>query len=416
MKEDWQKTVLNAFNRLAVNLNGEKIAVAVSGGGDSMALVSLFATWCRDNEVELLGVSVDHGLRLEAKQECKLAASLSANIGIQHHILEWQPVKKGNLQDNARKARHKLISNWAKSNNIKLVALAHTMDDQAETVLINLSRGSGVDGLAAMPEQLERQGVTWIRPLLQVRRYELREYLIEKKIKWAEDPSNDDNQFDRVKARKLFSQISQLGLSVSRLATTASRMQYAKNVLDNVANEAVAKCAFWTELGEISFTEGFWDLPVDIQMRLSADSLQAVSGNEYRPRYISLATALTKVRKKSVTLSGCILKPMQGGMLVMRELSACGPEVNATEIWDNRWRLLNKEPPKDATISSLGNSVNEMPKDCQPHFVQNYRLMVTPALWRGGEVWAAPFAGLRPEWRFVFCRSGAKSGRFPVVG
>ncbi len=412
MKDERTRKILRSFERLPALANSRQAAVAVSGGGDSMALLSLLAEWSRVRNIRLAAVTVNHGIRAEAEQECALAADFARSLGIKHRLLNWRPPAGGNLQDAARRARRRLISDWAKSENIKSVALAHTMDDQAETVLMNLARGSGVDGLSAMPGEIESHGIRWLRPLLGVRRSELREYLRVKKIEWAEDPSNQDSQFDRVKARRLIGRTSRPGLFVRRLAATASRMQEARTALERAADDAALACASRTELGEITFNERFWTLPSDVRMRLAADALRAVGRREYRPRFKSLAAVLERSRSRGVTLAGCILKPAgRDILLVMREPAACGPAVPPEEVWDGRWRLARPGPPEGAVISALGPSLRSLPPGRGPA-AERARLAATPALWRNGEVWAAPFAGLRPDWRFEFCRGGPHWERF----
>ena len=403
MKGGGTRALLRSFERLPALSDTGRIAVAVSGGGDSMALLALMKEWGSGRNLSLAAVTVNHGIRAEGAQECALAAEFARSLGIGHRLLSWNPPAGGNLQAAARTARYRLISDWAKSENIDSVALAHTKDDQAETVLINLGRGSGIDGLCAMPDEIERHGILWLRPLLGVRRSELRRYLRERQISWAEDPSNRDRRFTRVKARQLIEQTSGLGLSVDRLAATASRMQEARSVLEAAADDAAQACAACNEFGGITFDGDFWELSADLRMRLAADALRAVSGSEYRPRFKSLAAALDRSRSGWVTLSGCILGPAEGGGLaVTREYAACGPAVRATEVWDRRWRIARPGPPGDAWIAALGPKAGRKPE-----------LTATPALWRGGELWAAPFVGLRPDWRFEFCRIGPRWKRFP---
>ena len=413
MIKNWLHTVWKSFDNLTAHNNCKQVGVAVSGGGDSIALMSMLSTWCRDKEIQLAAVSVDHGIRWEASSECQLAAALAKKLGIHHQILEWQPTKHGNLQNNARNARYQLIRDWSLSHGIDCVFLAHTMDDQAETLLINLSRGSGVDGLCAMPAEIHRNGICWLRPLLNIRRSQLRDYLQDRQIEWADDPSNIDSKFDRVKVRKLLQQTSELGLTVERLATTASRMQDAKLVLESVADEAATNCAGWTELGEIQFNHQFWTLPQDIKLRLAADALQAVSGSAYRPRIKSLMTALEQAKRTAVTLSGCFIRPIENdGILVMREYAACRNPVAASATWDLRWRLVQSNPPHGVTISSLGASVMEFRSSCGIDADYSQRLMSTPALWKDNKLWASPFVGLRDQWTFEFCYSRAKRNRF----
>ena len=152
----------------------DKLGVAVSGGGDSTALLVLLDDWRRDGGPELAVATVDHGLRPEAAAEAAEVAALCGRLGVPHETLAWRWDGKGNLSDAARRGRLRLIAGWANGRGIGMVAQGHTADDQAETFLMRLARGSGVDGLAAMAARRTAEGVAWVRPLLQVRRGEFR--------------------------------------------------------------------------------------------------------------------------------------------------------------------------------------------------------------------------------------------------
>ena len=203
----------------------ERIGVAVSGGGDSMALLSILHSWCKTRQIELCVVSVDHGIRKESLGECRRVGEFASELDVSHQILACDAAQlTGNFQDAARKMRYTLISDWARATGVGFVALAHTRDDQAETFLLNLARGSGIDGLAAMPVAVHRFGICWLRPFLQVGRSELRDYLGGQGIRWIDDPSNEDARFDRVKARRLLEKLGQMGVSRARLSATAERI------------------------------------------------------------------------------------------------------------------------------------------------------------------------------------------------
>src|SRR5690606_22697748 len=163
----------------------------------------LAAQWSRGHTVQLHCVTVNHGLRPDAAAEAAMVASASATLAIPHHTLHWTGWdRQGNLQDAARRARSALIRDWAMAHDISLILLGHTADDQAETVLMRLARGSGVDGLAGM--SVHRGGTPAIlRPLLGLHRQTLRDWLSAQGVTWADDPSNDDSRYDRIKARQM---------------------------------------------------------------------------------------------------------------------------------------------------------------------------------------------------------------------
>jgi tRNA(Ile)-lysidine synthase len=179
-----------------------RVGVALSGGGDSTALLALAAGWAAAAGVALAAATVDHGLRPGARAEAAAAGEMARGLGVAHDILAWQGwTGRGNLQDAARRARRALLADWARARGIDAVLLGHTADDQAETVLMRLARGSGVDGLSGMAALRRADGITWARPLLGTRRALVAGLAAGRGHGLAEDPSNADPRFFRVRAR-----------------------------------------------------------------------------------------------------------------------------------------------------------------------------------------------------------------------
>ena len=395
--------------RLADSLGGvrglegaERVGAAVSGGGDSMALLSLMRPWCARRGMELRVVSVDHGIRAGSRSECRLVGEFAAGLGVGHETVGCRQLPAGNIQDAARRIRRSLISEWAGRNRITFVALAHTLDDQAETFLLNLARGSGVDGLSAMPVEIRRLGVRWLRPLLKVGRAELRDHLKGEGIRWIEDPTNSDERFGRTRARQLFDSIGPLGATQARLAAAAERMQEAREVLEDAAAAAEEDVLTVGELGEVGIGAGFWRLRTETRLRVGARAIVGVSGSEYRPRMAALTSGLDAVRNgRRFSLSGCLLLPgPESGFAVVRELAACGPPVAGDSVWDRRWRLGEGPPPPGSVIGPLGEEGLLECKGWRHSGRPREVLVASPALWSGGELLSAPFAGMANGWRF----------------
>ncbi|MFC3118710.1 tRNA lysidine(34) synthetase TilS [Jhaorihella thermophila] len=211
----------------------ERLGVAVSGGGDSVALLHILTRCFGENGPEIHAVTVDHGLRAESADEAAMVARMAGALSVPHDTLCWEGWDgAGNLQDQARRARYRLLSRWARSSGIEMLALAHTADDQAETVLMRLGRAAGVDGLSGIPERRIEGGVTFVRPLLGVTRQALRAYLVRNAIEWVEDPSNRDDRFDRIRARRALEALQPLGITVTALADVARHMAQARAALD----------------------------------------------------------------------------------------------------------------------------------------------------------------------------------------
>ena len=309
------------------------IGVAVSGGGDSLALLLLLRRWAAEAGRGIAAVTVDHGLRPESGGEAAAVAAVCAARGIPHEVRRWQGWNRtGNLQDRARAARRSLIADWAQSRGLGAVALGHTLDDQAETFLMRRARGSGVDGLAAMLPAAAGEGLTWLRPLLEVRRAALRAFLEREGVVWIEDPSNADPRFDRVRARAALAPLATVGLGPERLAATATRMARARVALEQATAVLAAAAATPGAAGDVELDPGvLLEAPLELRLRLLAGTLVWVSGAVYRPRLAALEAAMAAIEAgrigRGLTLHGCVLRPRGDGIAVRREPRHVAPPV-----------------------------------------------------------------------------------------
>jgi len=190
--------------------------------------------------LNFVALTVDHALRPESADEAKWVAGEMEKRKIKHVILTYRgkPPKK-NVEATAREYRYKLLLDYCKGHGITTLLLGHTADEQAETFLLNLTRGSGLKGLCAMREQNFRNGVEIARPFLDIRKKELQDYLTSRGQTWAEDPSNDNEAFKRVKIRKLADIFEELGLSLERLLSTIKNLQYADEALSYYTGKAI---------------------------------------------------------------------------------------------------------------------------------------------------------------------------------
>ena len=221
-----------ALDRLAADMPA--LGVAVSGGGDSVALMHMAADWARGRRI--MAATVDHGLRPDSAAEARQVGRAARALGLSHATLLWQRgTEAGNLMASARDARLRLLSGWAQRNGLSAVLLGHTADDQAETLLMRLGRGSGIDGLASMAEWRDAFGTRWLRPMLGAGRQELRDWLAARGIGWTDDPSNENEDFDRIRIRKA---IAATGLDVAALARAAGHIGEARDALSHYAAHA----------------------------------------------------------------------------------------------------------------------------------------------------------------------------------
>lgn len=336
------------------------IGIAVSGGGDSMAMLHLAAGWARVFGIRLWPVTIDHGLRPESASEAEMVAAECRVLGLPHSTLHWQDRSgRGNLQDAARNARRALIGRWR--GLCHHVLFAHTLDDQAETFLMRLARGSGVEGLSAMAAQQRVPvagrlvplhvpgGPPWpatltpdwtiLRPLLAVSRADLRHYATVLRIPFVDDPSNADPRFDRVRIRALLDPIAAEGLTRERLAETAARMARAQVALGRRAHDVAAELLRPGLLGNVTLDrDGFAAIEAETQLRIAAAALQTVASATYRPREAALESAVDRwLSGGQVTLHGCLMIAADARLIVAREPAAVGGPVPTGQLWDGRW-------------------------------------------------------------------------------
>lgn len=278
------------------------IVLAVSGGPDSLALMWLAARWRKalKRGPALAVVTVDHGLRPEAAAEARAVKRLAASLDLPHRTLRWNGDKpRTGIQAAAREARYRLLAQAAKTLGASHVMIAHTRDDQAETVLMRLSRGSGIAGLAAMAREIERDGVVLARPLLDVPKARLVATLTKARIAFATDPSNADPRFTRPRLRELMPQLAAEGCDARALVRLAARAARADEALELMADGAEQ---FLDTLDAGAGRPGvdaraFLALAAEIQIRLLLRAL-ARHGNE-GPAELGKVEALAETLKQA---------------------------------------------------------------------------------------------------------------------
>jgi len=342
-----------------------RLAVAVSGGADSLALTLLTDTWFRGRAEahppgRFVALTVDHGLRAGAADEARQVGAWMAARGIEHHVLRWRGAKPASdLQAAARRARYRLLEGWCRRHRIDYLLVAHNLEDQAETFLLRLARGSGVDGLAAMASRRGTRPVL-LRPLLDVSRARLEATLRARGQDWISDPSNQDTAFARVRMRRLLPRLAGEGLDPARLAGTARRMARARTALEHFTGNLLAGCASADPAGFVRLDPAPLVMaPEEIGLRVVAAVLGTVGGAEYRPRLARLERLVQAIVKGNLgrgrTLSGCriLLVPRRlarvaDELLVVREPAAVAPPFELAPgrsmAWDGRFRVRRTKP------------------------------------------------------------------------
>lgn len=402
--------IASAFAALDAEHPGGALGVAVSGGGDSVALMLLANEWARSRGASLRVATVDHGLRSESGAEARAVETAARGLGLPVETLRWNGWDgSGNLQNSARRARKALLADWAVRRGLGAVALGHTMDDQAETVLLRLGRGSGVDGLSAMSVRSDDNGLTWLRPLLALRRDALRDWLRARGAAWTDDPSNDDLRFDRVKARQALPALAPLGVTVEGLAATAARLGEARDALDDAAAALATEAVSWGACGEVRLNlPRLRGAPPELSRRLFRATLTRVAGAEYGPRADAEAAALSAMFSLRLgggrSLHGCVIRPDgPSGAVITREASAVAENAMADGLWDGRFEISLAPGGANASIGPVGMTgdrrISDLAADGALSPPDSWRRapkaarITTPALWRGDELAAAPLAG-----------------------
>jgi len=375
----------------------KKVGIAVSGGGDSMALLHLALRWSQQTFVPLCAVTVDHGLRAEAAKEAAMVAAFCAGHNIPHDTIVWQDWDgHGNVQAAARDARYRLIGEWAGQNGVDLVALGHTKDDGAETFVMRLARKAGIDGLATSDRLFHRNDVRWCRPLWLAERAALRDYCTRNGVPWIDDPSNDDIDFDRVRVRKAMQVLADTGVSLDALHHAAFTAREARDALEYYTIQEAERLVT-IDRGDVVMPLDP-DVPAEIARRLRVKAVQWVGNMAYPPRHASMQQLMSGLwLENTQTLGGCVVTSKDGTLRVTREHRAVGALVSATDArWDNRWKLDGPHAP-DLQVRALGEGIHDCP-DWRATGMPRVSLLASPAIWREDTLIAAPLAGYNDVW------------------
>ena len=325
----------------------------------------LTARW--SSRPPVLVVTVDHGLRPEAKQEVDLVVRNADALCLPSRIMRAGQHAGGNLQDWARRERYRLLAEAARAAGCDTIVTAHHRDDQAETFLLRLARGSGVYGLAAMAEETEVEGVRLVRPLLDVPRSTLAGIATASGLGVVDDPSNADPRFDRVRMRRLMPALAGHGLTPERVASTAKRLGRAAAALEFYTRALLAGHFQVNRFGVVAGpAAALRDAPEEIALRALALVLTAVGGADYGPRLDRVESLLSDIVSAAAgatlkrTLHGTVLSLDRGRLTAEREwgrmgIAAIAAAPGATIVWDRRFRIV-VPPEKGLSIGPLGRA------------------------------------------------------------
>jgi tRNA(Ile)-lysidine synthase len=339
-----------AMDRLGPFETNPALAVAVSGGADSMALSILARDWARQRSGSLQALVVDHGLRAASGDEARTTIERLASLGISGRMFRLSELKHGSaLAERARIMRYDILSHACTERGILHLLLGHHTADQAETLAMRVLRGSHIRGLAGMAALRETGGLRILRPLLGIEPQVLRHFLTACGTVWIEDPSNQDLQALRPRLRWGFASASarKTGLSDALSVIGLLRRRDEEEVAAELAQRATIR------------PEGFALLsPGRISALALGSLIQTLGGAPYTPSPAQINELAS--RPKSATVAGVCILPagrFGDGMLLVREEAAIGNPTTASHgaIWDNRFRVFASDgAPGDALVTQMG--------------------------------------------------------------
>ncbi|UJW87339.1 tRNA lysidine(34) synthetase TilS [Devosia sp. SL43] len=340
------------------------IGLAVSGGADSLALLLLVQRWAADrpNPPRLHVYSVDHGLRPEASGEVAMVLDLARSLDLAATGLAWTGEKpQSGVQEAARIARYRLMGAAMAADGVGLLLTAHHRNDQAETVLMRMAHGSGIEGLRGMAPIAEVEGIRVHRPLLDIDPEALRAVVVAAGLIPADDPSNVDTHYERVRWRQAMPGLAELGLDAATIATFAERMAEADAAIAQMADgcfsEIVRLDGFGAARIELTPLVG---LSPAISTRLLGRVLNIVGGRQ-KPRALGQVERLRQTiaeagLPKATTVLGCVIRIKDGAVIVAREPGRVLPPDSILPphgelVWDERFRIINGSDEAGLTAS-----------------------------------------------------------------
>jgi len=307
-------------DELLAPLHDRSLIVAVSGGPDSTALLVMAAEWAaRGGTRRLAAATVDHGLRPESAAEAASVAALASRLGVNHATLVWAGVKPATrLMERAREARYRLLVDHARGLQAEAIVTAHHADDQAETVLFRLLRGSGLQGLSGIEAMSVRDGVTIARPLLGVPKRALIAFCRARSVSFVQDPTNDRPAYARTRLKPLLAALAEEGLDADGFARFARRMGAADEALERMSAELDARLG----AGPID-ARPLAAAPIALVQRVLLRRIAAAGGRDesriglekIEALAIRLKDALANRRPMAANVGGAIVRLTAKGML-----------------------------------------------------------------------------------------------------
>lgn len=346
--------LMNAFGPFE---RASHVAVGVSGGADSMALAILLSDWAERQGGSATALIVDHGLRPESGTEALIVSKALTALGVENQVLRWASgdVMSG-VQSKARHARYALMEAWCKQANVLHLAVAHHADDQAETVLMRMEKGSGPDGLSGIPETRELKHCRLLRPFLNVRKQALIRFLDDLGVCWVHDPSNDDPKYARTVIR---SGIVKDNVDIDGVVTCATRYGRVRDVAETAAARWLARYADLKPTGYLALDRAaLKDAAEDTGLRVLSRAATVIGGKTYPPAISATERLLQHLADgRAATISRSLFTVKKDTVVVFREMrnlpnaqSVVGHEIH----WDGRFSIATDQNDLNLKVLAFG--------------------------------------------------------------
>lgn len=330
----------------------KKIIIAVSGGIDSMALLSLSNQFCQKNNIDLIAITVDHKTREDSAMEAKFVTKICQKHKVQHQILENNFVTPtSNIESSLREIRYKLLLDFAKEQGIKNILIAHHQQDVAENFLIRLFRGSGIDGLSSIEEFITFKNTNFIRPLLDFTKDQLQKYLQINNITHIEDPSNQDQKFLRNKIRTFLNSFEDKEVINQRISRASKNILENRKIIENLVKEKSREIYKFNDLGYFVLKKkNFKNLNKELSFRYLNLIINYFNGKFYKSRLKKIEALygwlLFDQDHKAKNFNGAIIENFdEESFIIYREKSKIDLQkiTEHSFIWDNRFQVnINK--------------------------------------------------------------------------
>ena len=364
-----EKVFFKVMDTLGPYEKNPHLAVAVSGGSDSLCLAILAQEWANNRGGKITVLIVDHGLRKNSGKECKETQNILKKRKIFSHCFKWKlsKIPKKGVQEKAREFRYNIFEDWCFKKNIVHLLVAHHFEDQKETFLMRLNNNSNIYGLACMPKILFKKKIRILRPLLDLKKKEIIKYLKEKKVNWIEDPTNVSSKYSRNRLRKILPKLEKKGLTDNKLKKILKRAQKERKKIENKLADWLNKYVDINSLGYalINFSS-LKLLNKDDFIFIFSRILNMISGSFYVPKSKYVYNFYKKIKSNETinhsNLGGCHIFFFKERLYVCREIfkkdrkQKINFQFNKI-VWDNRFEIEQKKNKNFLLKKELGKSV-----------------------------------------------------------